>query len=70
MLYMYMYRYRYRYLCIYIIMKTNQAASLLSTQRLCVNSCPWAHDNHISFAQMDELPESHYGDNREGALLS
>ena len=51
-------------------MKTKQVASLLSTQRLCVNSWTWAHDNSTSYAQVDELPETHYGDNREGALLS
>ena len=28
------------------------------------------HDNRTSCAQVHELPQSHYGDNREGTLFS
>ena len=37
---------------------------------LVINTWTWAHDNHTSYAQLDELPEINYGDNDNGALFS
>ena len=73
-IYIYIYIY---ILYIYICNHENNVPSRLSSQWFCGNSCTWAHDvrhsvlhNRTSCALVQELPQSHCGDNREGTLFS
>ena len=47
-----------------------KCALLVSSQWLCGNSCTWWLMSHTSCAQVNELPQSHCGDNREGTFFS
>ena len=60
------------YICIYIYIPENNAHSQLSPQWVSGNTCTWAHDVllwRISCAQVNELPQSHCGNNREDTLF-
>ena len=72
-IYIYIYIYIiYIYIYIYICNHENNVPSRLSPQWLCGNTCTWAHDvpNRTSCAQVNELPQSYCGDNREATLFS
>ena len=56
-------------MCIYIYryISENNAHSQLSPQWVSGNTCTWAHDVLLwrtSCAQVNELPQSHCGNNR------
>ena len=62
-----MYIYVYIYIYIYRYISENNAHSQLSPQWVSGNTCTWAHDVLLwrtSCAQVNELPQSHCGNNR------